>query len=425
MNAFFKSRALCGGVLFFFLFFLAGDIVPQGNPGNLSFAELLDQGKKLYAEKDYENAVFRLLQAHALAKTDADKIDLYSILSQVYFDFEEPEAARNYMKKMVELAPEKTIAEPDVSKGYWKLFQEVKKAVREASPQVAANRYGARIKKRRRINKIELIGAIVLLVGAIVVFKLIEKGKKIKVEPDYDTQVMKIEWVTVPAGEFQMGDNFGDGDANERPVHAVYLDKYEISKFEITYEQYDLFCKESKRAGTANPQETVRGSRPVLTDRWSDAFDFCYWLSEKTGKKIHLLSEAQWEKAARGTDQRRYPWGNAEPSCGLANFNNCASGTQPVGSCPAGASPYGVMDMAGNVMEWCQDVYDASYYSSSPGANPTGPLVSSVNSQSIRVARGGKSNSVAFDIRVMKRYGFAGYDNLGISSGIGFRICKE
>ena len=59
---------------------------------------------------------------------------------------------------------------------------------------------------------------------------------------------MKIEWATVPAGEFQMGDNFGDGDANERPVHLVYLDRYEISKFEITYEQYDLFCKESKRA---------------------------------------------------------------------------------------------------------------------------------------------------------------------------------
>ena len=101
--------------------------------------------------------------------------------------------------------------------------------------------------------------------------KLIEKSKKIKVEPDYDTRVMKIEWAAVPEGEFQMGDNFGDGNNNERPVHAVYLDRYEISKFEITYEQFDLFCKESKRAGTANPLETVRGSRPVLTDCWSDA----------------------------------------------------------------------------------------------------------------------------------------------------------
>ncbi len=421
MRAFFKSRSLSAGVLFLFLFFVSGDVVPQGDPGGKNFADLLEQGKKLFAEKDYENAIIRLMQAHVLAKSDPEKADVYLILSQAYFESDEREIARDYIRKMLELAPERAIEEKDVSKGYWKLFREARKTNEEASPQVVAGSYRTKIKKRRKLNKLELIGGFVALAGLVVVMMIISKKKKIKVEPDYDTRMMKIEWVTVPSGEFQMGDNFGDGNADERPVHTVSLDTYQISKFEITYEQFDLFYRESKRPITANPQETVRGTRPVLANYFNDAVDFCVWLSEKTGKKIHLPTEAQWEKAARGTDQRKYPWGNAEPNCGLANFNNCVSGTQTVGSYPAGASPYGVMDMAGNAMEWCQDGYSATYYEISPIANPTGPSTSQyTNTQ--WVIRGGGNKSSAFDIRAMRR--FVSYSS-GTNTGIGFRVCKE
>jgi sulfatase modifying factor 1 len=310
--------------------------------------------------------------------------------------------------------------------GYGKLFKEAKKLSEEDSPQIAGMRFRAELKKRKRINRIELIGALVLLVGAVIVLKITGRKKKIKVEPDYDTRMMKIEWVTIPAGEFQMGDNFGDGDANERPVHAVYLDKYEISKFEITYEQFDLFCRESKRAKTVNPMETIRGTRPVIVDSWDDPYDFNSWLSEKIGKKIQLPTEAQWEKAARGTDQRKYPWGNTEPNCGLANFNNCASGTQPVGSYPAGASPYGVMDMAGNVMELCSDMYFPTYYSISPWKNPNGlsweevlasPYDPTWTLSKGPVLRGGNCKSNSFDIRTTRRKSTANI--------VGFRICKK
>jgi formylglycine-generating enzyme required for sulfatase activity len=436
MRTFFKSRSLAAGVLFFFLFFLSGDIVPQDDPAGKSFAELLDQGRRLYAEKDYENAIVLLLQADALAKTDEEQVDVYFLLSRVYFDFDETEIARDYLRKIMELTPEKTIAEPDVSKGYWKLFQEAKKANEEASPQVAVSRYSAKIKQRRRINKIELIGAIVLLVGLVVVLRILrKKNKNPEYVPDYDTRVMKIEWVTIPEGEFTMGDNFGEGDASELPVHLVYLDRYEISKYEVTYEQFDLFCKESKRSVTANPLETARGSRPVLVDRWDDAHAFCIWLSEKTGKKFRLPTEAQWEKAARGQDQRKYPWGNTEPNCGMVNFNNCVSGTQPVGSYPAGASPYGIMDMAGNAMEWCGDYFLTTAYSRTNAyRNPSLPLsdhpqysypiggeqIPWVSSFNNAVVRGGDYKSSAYLIQALRRSNY-----ILTTNGIGFRVCKK
>jgi formylglycine-generating enzyme required for sulfatase activity len=434
MRPFFRSRYLSGGVLFFFLFFLSGDVVPQGDPEGKNFAELMEQGKKLYADKDYENAIIRLLQAHQQAETDAEMVDVYLILSQVYFDFDEREIARDYARKMVELAPEKTVAEQDVSEGYWKLFQEAKKAGVEASPQVMASRYGAQIKKKKKINKLQLIGAIALLAGILIVLRiLMKKSKKSDYVPDYDTRVMKLEWVTIPEGEFVIGDTFGDGDASEKPSHLVYLDRYEISKFEVTYDQYDLFCKESKRA-TANPRETVRGSRPVLVDTWDDANMFCIWLSGKTGKKILLPTEAQWEKAARGTDQRRYPWGNMEPDCGIVNFNNCSTGTRPVGSYPAGASPYGVMDMAGNAMEWCGDGFIENIYSPYPGSykNPSNPInmdpfrypVGQIQvpqeSYMSAVVRGGDYKSSAYVIQTLRRSNYT----LN-TSGIGFRVCKK
>jgi len=224
------------------------------------------------------------------------------------------------------------------------------------------------------------------------------------------------EWIEIPAGWFKMGDNFNEGSSDERPVHSVYLDKYDISKYEVTFDQYDVFCDDT---GRSKPSDSGwgRGDRPVINVTWDDAKDFCDWLSQKTGEDIHLPTEAQWEKAARGTDQRRYPWGNGAPNCNKANYYGCKGKTMPVGSYPAGKSPYGVHDMAGNVWEWCQDWYDYGYYSRSPSHNPQGP-----SSGSGRARRGGSWSSNSYSIRSANRYNFIPIRGKGY---IGFRLCKE
>src|SRR5512137_879117 len=134
MRTFFRSRYLSGGVLFFFLFFLSSDVVPQGDTRGKSCTELLVQGNKLYAEKDYENAVIVLLQARPLAATDAEIIEINFVLSRVYLDIDERDAARSCMREMLKLAPEKLVAKKAASSGWRKLFQEAKRTSEDESP---------------------------------------------------------------------------------------------------------------------------------------------------------------------------------------------------------------------------------------------------------------------------------------------------
>jgi formylglycine-generating enzyme required for sulfatase activity len=213
-----------------------------------------------------------------------------------------------------------------------------------------------------------------------------------------------------------MGDNFNEGQPDEKPVHEVYLDTYYISKYEVTFEQYDYFCEETGRKKPSD-QDWGRNERPVITVTWYDAKEFCDWLSEKLGEDIHLPTEAQWEKAARGTDQRRFPWGNSDPDSTRANYGRNENKTMPVGSYPAGKSFYGVHDMAGNVWEFCQDWYDPDYYKYSPRNNPQGP-----SSGSERVTRGGDWWSKAYGLRSALR-NYMSPSAIGTKNG--FRICKE
>ncbi len=190
-----------------------------------------------------------------------------------------------------------------------------------------------------------------------------------------------MEFVKVPEGEFWMGsDPKVDKEAQsyDQPQHRVYLNEYWIGKYPVTNKQYQVFVEEAnwKRPSgwSSNKVSKEKAEQPVGWVSWYDAEAFCKWLSEKTMKKIGLPTEAQWEKAARGTDGRIYPWGNQAPSTKFANYDGKVGGAIPVGIYPAGASPYGALDMAGNGWEWVADWCNVTYYSQSPTDNPAGPI---------------------------------------------------
>ena len=159
--------------------------------------------------------------------------------------------------------------------------------------------------------------------------------------------------VSVPAGEFWMGCNEqADKRCNfdEKPYHKVYLDAYYIDKYEVTQSEYNE-CVTTDKCPANRKKDGFTGDRqPVIGVSWEDADTYCKW----AGKR--LPTEAEWEKAARGTDGRVYPWGNSfDPT--RANYAGALGKTSEVGSYPSGASPYGALNMAGNVWEWVADWY--------------------------------------------------------------------
>lgn len=233
-------------------------------------------------------------------------------------------------------------------------------------------------------------------------------GSPAKPEPRQKVQNREITgkdgapMVLVPAGEFTMGaiEDEKNAQDHERPAHSVYLDTFSIDQYEVTTTRYAKFFQQTNRATPEYWSERVlqrHGNKPVVGVDWNDATAYCAW----AGKR--LPTEAEWEKAARGTDQRVYPWGNQAPTEQRANFNrgdhfNYAMLTD-VGSYEQGKSPYGVYDMAGNVWEWTADWYDEHYYSKSPGRNPKGP-----SSGEYRVRRGGSWANHPDDVRSAVRY---------------------
>ena len=231
--------------------------------------------------------------------------------------------------------------------------------------------------------------------------------------------------VLVPAGDFWMGCNDRvdtECEDDEKPYHQVYLDAFYMDKDEVTQGEYSR-CVQAGKCRDNKKYDGFTGDRqPVVGVDWNDAKSYCEWVGKR------LPTEARWEKAARGTDGRKYPWGNqfdgtklnfCDQNCEIKKWKDQSvddgfAQTAPVGSYPNGASPYGTLDMAGNVWEWVADWYDKGYYSSSPERNPTGP-----SSGPGRVLRGGSWLGGAKGGRAsLRRYGEPSAQN---NTSIGFR----
>jgi formylglycine-generating enzyme required for sulfatase activity len=223
-----------------------------------------------------------------------------------------------------------------------------------------------------------------------------------------------VPMVLVPAGEFTMGSTLGD---DEQPVHRVYLNAFQMDKYEVTVGQYAKYLQVT---GMEEPpdwsvmNQSQHHKRPVVNINWSDAATFCKW----AGKR--LPTEAEWEKAARGTDGRIYPWGNEAPTRLHANFGknewDSHMALVPVGSFEMGKSPYGIYDMAGNAWEWVNDWYDHDYYQKSPTKNPQGPTKGES-----RVVRGGSWLYLPKFLRTSFRFNA---EPAGRQFGYGFRCAK-
>ncbi|MBN2494229.1 MAG: formylglycine-generating enzyme family protein [Deltaproteobacteria bacterium] len=241
----------------------------------------------------------------------------------------------------------------------------------------------------------------------------------------------------IPAGEFWMGCNDridSSCEADEKPGRKVYLDAYLIDRTEVTVEQYQrcvaagactgphwddgtCYVFTGKAWEQGRLPEGFRGrTQPVVCVDWGQASAYCGWSGNR------LPTEAEWEKAARGNDGRKYPWGNQDASCAYAVMNEGGLGcgrqsTWPVCSKERGKSPYGLCDMAGNVWEWVADWYKADYYSGAPSRNPEGAA-----GGPFRVLRGGGWSSVdAGDLRASLRDGGSPGDRI---CSLGFRCAR-
>lgn len=230
------------------------------------------------------------------------------------------------------------------------------------------------------------------------------------------------DMVFFPPGDFLMGGDHPESRPDEKPRHRVRLDAFYIDRYEVTGKDFEAYL-------AANPKQhpTITGwwdrkvrpdmaDRPVIGLTWKRCRDYCLW----RGKR--LPTEAEWERAAAGTEGRKYPWGDQPPDAERANFGRCCfimkgEVLQAVDALEAGRTPDGVYGLAGNIAEWVHDWYDKDYYRTSPTDNPTGP-----ETGQHRTIRGGAWNSLPGYLRSSARYG---YDDAKDFYGIGCRCARS
>lgn len=231
--------------------------------------------------------------------------------------------------------------------------------------------------------------------------------------PDVAAAPVEADLVPIPAACFVMGSRRGDPD--ESPPHEVCVSAFRIGRTEVSNSAYAR-CVEAGvcRATAAYPgrPELSLPDRPVVGVSWLDARQYCSWVARR------LPTEAEWELAAAGPEGRRYPWGDEPPTCDRAVFAGCPPhATVDVGSYPAGATPLGVLHLAGNAWEWVEDWWAPYYYRRSPRSDPRGP-----EEGGMRALRGGCWNRSAFHLRAADRdSGVVGLRN----DHVGFRCAAD
>jgi len=231
-----------------------------------------------------------------------------------------------------------------------------------------------------------------------------------------------LDMIFFPEGEFEMGSLEGEGKKNEHPRHKVYLNAFYLDMYEVTFADFEKYLKANLKQYPTITGWNGRKARsdminkPIFGLQWKRCRNFCRW----RGKR--LPTEAEWERAAKGTENRKYPWGNEEPDKKRANFGNCCfiqKGTilTESGHFKIGMSPEGIYDLGGNVAEWVYDWYDKKYYQNSPYKNPKGPKKGKYH-----VIRGGAWNSLPVYLRSSSRYGDSDAKDY---YGIGCRCAKD
>ena len=235
------------------------------------------------------------------------------------------------------------------------------------------------------------------------------------------------EMVSIPAGDFTMGDSVGDGSREELPLHRVHIKAFKMGAREVTFEQYDAYVKAVGDASVKNnthlnstfPDDNGwgRGRRPVINVSWEEAHLYMEWLGQQTGQKYRLPTEAEFEYAARAGSKTNFPWGNTFSSANANGAGKSQLGkTTETGS--FAPNKFGLYDMVGNVNEWVEDCYHDSYV----GA-PTDGSAWTVGEtcSGRRVSRGGSWNSDVTNLRVSQRNGI----NITSRNGnLGFRIVQ-
>jgi len=255
-----------------------------------------------------------------------------------------------------------------------------------------------------------------------------KKNSDESVPGDQIIKKLGIVFIQVAGDTFQMGDVFGEGSRAEIPVHPVSIGGFEIATKEITFSQYDRFCEETGWTRPAD-QDWGRANRPVIGITWEDAVAFCQWLSRKSGQKIRLPTEAEWEFAARERGEKvRFGNGKDIADPEEMNINGDPAHQKPysktgtfrartVSVASFAPNALGLYDMAGNVWEWCSDWYSEEYYRNCPGRDPKGP-----DGGVYRVIRGGSWNFGPGGARCTAR---AAWTPGTVDQEIGFRVVRE
>lgn len=323
------------------------------------------------------------------------RVDRYLILAEKYMGEKDYESAFNVMKKILALQKEHNLtlsnefhfkyAGVALSAGHaWIALESVKKYLSAAGKEGQFYQEALAL-----LNKAE---------------------QMLPLEP---------EMVVIPAGHFQMGCVSGiNCGSDEKPVHEVKIASFALSKYEVTFEEYDAFTDATGRE-RADDRGWGRGQRPVINVSWYDAMAYAAWLSKQTGKTYRLPSEAEWEYAARAGTTTKYSWGN-EIGINRANCDGCGSQwdnkmTAPVGSFEANS--WGLYDMHGNVWEWVQDCWNENYEGAPADGSAWTP-----GDCSGRVLRGGSWYTDPGSLRSAIRFSYTTGFRF---SGFGFRVLRS